>query len=272
MLMALAPSRTALENTVLSFRNPPELIRQLTSEIARDLFVHSQYIRESQFRAIHDRDLQLLFSFYDRRFFEGHLQQALAGRNLTFRLAPRMTRRGGRTTTTLKPSTGEVSYEIAISTGLLFDSFRNNDRDVTVSGVKCANRLEALQRIFEHELVHLIEQLCWESSSCAAARFQNIAGRLFLHQAHTHHLITRRERAANSGIRVGARVTFDFEGERLIGRVNRITKRATVLVEHPQGRMFSDGRSYKIYYLPISWLKPVAHSDDAERRELANAS
>jgi hypothetical protein len=44
--MTLAPSRTALENTVLSLRNPPELIRQLTSEIAMDLFVHSQYIRE----------------------------------------------------------------------------------------------------------------------------------------------------------------------------------------------------------------------------------
>jgi hypothetical protein len=45
-----------------------------------------------------------------------------------------------------------------------------------------------------------------------------------------------------------------------------------VLVEHPNGRPFSDGRIYKIYYVPIGWLQPVAHSDDAERREQANAS
>jgi hypothetical protein len=90
--------------------------------------------------------------------------------------------------------------------------------------------MEALQRIFEHEIVHLIEQLCWGNSDCAAMRFHDIAQRLFLHRAHTHNIITRRERAAESGIRVGSRVAFSFEGQRLAGRVNRITKRVTVLV------------------------------------------
>ena len=33
-----------------------------------------------------------------------------------------------------------------------------------VCGLACANRLEALQRIFEHEMVHLIENL---SRHCA---------------------------------------------------------------------------------------------------------
>ena len=216
--------------------------------------------------------MELVFSFYDKRFFGGLLQRALAGRNLTFRLAPRMTRLGGSTTKTFSPRTGEVSYEIAIATGLLFDSFRSNDRDVAVSGLKCETRLEALQRIFEHELVHLIEQLCWESSNCAASRFQFIARRLFLHQAHTHHLITRRERAADVGIRPGSQVTFVFEGQRLTGRVNRITKRASVLVEHPQGRTYSDGHRYKIYYVPITELNLVTGSDCTERRELASAS
>jgi len=258
MLMTLAPSRSALENTVLSLRHPQELSQQLVGEIAKDLLTHSQYIREPQFRAIHPRDLELLFSFYDKRFFAGLLQRALAGRNLTFRLAPRMTRAGGTTTKTLSRSSGQVSYEIAIATGLLFAGFQDDDRDVTVSGIRCENRLEALQRIFEHELVRLIEQLCWESSNCAASRFQYIARRLFLHQAHTHALITRRERAADSGIRPGARVTFVFEGQRLTGRVNRITKRATVLVQDSAGRKFTDGQRYKPYYVSITDLEPVA--------------
>lgn len=88
-------------------------------------------------------------------------------------------------------------------------------------------------------MVHLAEMLCWGKSDCSAARFQSIAGRLFLHWAHTHNLITRRERAAASGIRVGSRATFLFEGRCLTGRVNRITKRAGVLVEDGEGARYS---------------------------------
>ena len=40
-----------------------------------------------------------------------------------------------------------------------------------------------------------------------------------------------------------------------MGRVNRLTKRATVLVEDPEGERFSDGRSYRRYYVPILQLR-----------------
>ena len=62
---------------------------------------------------------------------------------------------------------------------------------------------------------------------------------LFQHHAHTHSMVTRRERAAEWGIGPGVRVTFECEGRRLMGVVNRITKRATVLVEDPTGRRYS---------------------------------
>jgi hypothetical protein len=168
-----------------------------------------------------------------------------------------MTHAGGKTAR-YRARNGEKSYEIAIASSMLFDGFRQTDRLITVCGLECRDRLEALQRIFEHELVHLAELLCWGDSDCTAARFQDIAARLFLHRAHTHNLITRRERAAASGIRVGSRVIFAFEGRRLTGRVNRITKRATVLVEDPEGVKYSDGLRYKVYYVPIAWLEPAA--------------
>ena len=171
-----------------------------------------------------------------------------------------MTRAGGKTTR-YTTRAGEVSYEISIASSILFDGFGGMDRLVTVCGIECQSRLEALQRIFEHELVHLAEQLCWGSSNCAAERFQAIAGRLFLHRVHTHNLITRRERAAELGIRIGALVTFNFEGRQLTGRVNRITKRATVLVADPDGVSYSDGLRYRIYYVPIACLTSViAHA------------
>ena len=67
--------------------------------------------------------------------------------------------------------------------------------------------------------------------------------------------MTRRERAAEAGIRIGSRVSFIFEGQELTGRVNRITKRATVLVQDPEGSPFSDGSWYKTYYVPLVHLK-----------------
>jgi hypothetical protein len=96
---------------------------------------------------------------------------------------------------------------------------------------------------------------CCAGTDCRGARFEDIARRFFLHEAHTHELITRRERAAEGGIRRGTRVTFPFAGRRLTGVVNRVTKRVTVLVEDPDGVPYSDGRRYKTYYVPIAHLQ-----------------
>ena len=174
-----------------------------------------------------------------------------------------MTRAGGRTTRIAAPR--GALFEIAVATTILFDGFGEDDPEVTVCGLPCANRLEALQRIFEHELVHLAEWLCWDASHCGRARFQGIARRLFLHRAHTHQLITRAERAARAGIGVGSRVTFDHRGRRLTGRVNRITKRATVLVADPRGERWSDGHRYVRYYVPLGALHLAEPGDGPPR-------
>ena len=255
--MTPAPASSELADSVLSFHLPEDSIRQRVRQIQTAALAHSPYMRTADFTSIHPRDLEFLFAAYEDLFFGGRLRSALGGRRLRFRLSPRMTKAGG-TTTRFRLGSGEVSYEIAIACSMLFDGFRENDRRITVCGLECNNRLEALQRIFEHELIHLTEHLCWDRSDCSAARFQDIAGRLFLHRAHTHNLVTRRERAAQSGIRPGTRVTFTFEGRQHQGRVNRITKRATVLVEDPGGLQYSDGFRYKTYYVPISQLQPVA--------------
>jgi hypothetical protein len=176
-----------------------------------------------------------------------------------------MTSAGGATKR-FRSGTGAVSYEISVACGLLFDGFTEEDRCATVCGMECANRLEALQRIFEHELVHLAEQLCWQTSECAADRFQDIAARHFRHCAHTHQLITPRERAADAGISIGHRVSFEFEGQRLVGRVNRVTRRVSVLVEDTSGEKYSNGMRYKKYYVPIGMLEPVTGSTDPRPR------
>jgi hypothetical protein len=257
--MTPASARNALADAVLSFQSPEEAIQQQVRQIHQVVLTHSQYIRAANYTVIHPEDLELLFAAYDKVFFAGHCRLALDGRKLRFRLSPRMTRAGG-TTARFVTAAGETFYEITVASSMLFEGFGKMDRRITVCGLECENRLEALQRIFEHEMVHLIEHLCWQISNCAAPRFQDIARRLFLHRAHTHKLITRRERAAQSGIRVGSSVTFLFEGRPLTGRVNRLTKRATVLVEDPEGESFSDGLRYRRYYVPIVHLQPAAET------------
>lgn len=252
MTPAAASLANALESVAISDEVSLQLFRRVQEELLRD----SRHVRQPDFTSIQVRDLESLFCIYDRLYFAGLLEQALGGQRLSFAFSKRMTRAGGRTTRHRLPS-GEARYEIAIASSMLFDGFRESDRRVTVCGWECASRLDALQRIFEHELVHLAENLCWSHTNCSARRFQRIAANYFRHRVHTHNLVTRRERAAEAGIRPGTRVMFEYDGRRMLGRVNRITKRATVLVEDPQGRAFTDGKRYKVYYVPIAGLSVV---------------
>ena len=105
-------------------------------------------------------------------------------------------------------------------------------------------------------MVHLVEQLRWRETDCAAPRFQSIARRLFGHTQHKHELVTPRERAAQLGFKAGRRVAFDFEGARYEGILRRVTKRATVLVPHPDGRVMSDGNPHHQFYVPLERLMP----------------
>ncbi len=257
-------ARRTLARVLLTSEPGDDRIRSWTRGIGRRLLHESHHIREPDFTEIHVNDLGFLFKAYDGRFLNGLCGIVLGSEGLTFRLSSRMTRAGGKTTRFRYPD-GTRHYEIALGTSIIFDGFRAHDPEVTVCGLCCGDRLEALQRVFEHELVHLVEWLCWDASHCGRERFQGIAARLFGHRSHTHQLITRAERAAGLGLTVGARVTFRYQGKRLHGRVNRITKRATVLVADRAGERWSDGRRYVRYYVPLGDLTavPADPADDA---------
>ena len=252
--MKCGEAQQALERVLTTSDPGAARIRSWTRKIGQRLSEASPYVREPDFTALHPDDLSFLFAAYDARFMDGICGKLLGADGLTFRLSSRMTRAGGKTSRFQCPD-GAISYEIVVATSILFDGFSAGDPKVTVCGLPCRHRLEALQRVFEHELVHLAEWICWNESHCGRNRFQDIAHRLFLHQAHTHQLITRKERAARVGITVGTKVTFRYQGQWLEGRVNRVTKRATVLVEDASGARWSDGHRYVRYYVPIAALR-----------------
>ena len=238
---------------------PREEIAAKTADIYAAMLRESDDLDAGNFGVIHPDDLERMFRLSDEVFFEGQIKALLGKIPLGFRLSKRMTRAAGKTSRFFKRDrNGTVvahRFEIAMSTTLLFQTFRGEERQIAVSGCECRDRLEAMQRVFEHELVHLIEMLVWDKSSCSALRFQTIARHRFGHTRYRHDLVTSRERAESEfGIKPGDRVSFRFEGRHLVGKVNRITKRATVLVEHQQGQHFTDGKRYETYYIPLQHL------------------
>lgn len=258
----LQPYALKLQQTLQELRIEAAERKQTLLEIQKAVLNNSSHMDSVNFRVFHSDDLEFMFRQYDGLFLGDACHSALNGRRLSFRLSPRMTRAGGLTAskTYRNIATGRSweEFEISVSSHLLLQTFRGEERRIRVTGLPCESRLEAMQRIVEHELIHLCERLAWNHSSCRARRFQEIAHRLFGHLEHTHQLVTTAEVAQSSlGIRPGSHVSFIFEGRRLHGIVNRITKRVTVLVPDPCGRPYSDGRIYKRYYVPLAALIAV---------------
>ncbi|NIL97982.1 MAG: hypothetical protein GTO53_09535 [Planctomycetales bacterium] len=228
-----------------------------TQQIHADMLSMSEYIDASNFTCIHRDDLKILFTFYDSRFFEGQIKESLGTVSLHFSLSKRMTKTGGKTVHCLDKASGTQWYEIGVSTTLLFQCFTGDDhRPIRNSGIVCHDRLDALQRVMEHELVHLIEMLLWDKSSCAKPRFHSITLRFFGHTENKHQLITPKEKAiVKYGIKPGVKVRFRFDGVQHKGFVNRINKRATVLVEDRKGVRYSNGKYYVKFYVPVQKLE-----------------
>jgi hypothetical protein len=253
---------TDVQQLIETKKSSPEDIAANTREICDTILRESAYIVGGNFAAIHPNDIEQLFDLYDGQFFDGGCRRLLGDTPLEFRLSKRMTQAGGKAgRRELRDRSGKIvrtEYELAVSTTLLFQTFQEDHRPVVMSGIDCRDRLTALQRVMEHEMTHLVEMLIWVKSSCSATRFQSIANRFFGHTDHRHQLITPRERAFTKfGIKTGDRVSFRIDGQHYVGFVNRITKRATVLVEDEHGEPFSDGKRYTKFYVPVGMLGPV---------------
>ena len=250
---------------LLKIEYGPADAKERHERVRADLMATSRRLRQPNFQIIAAADVKQMYGLYDRHFFDGSLSELVrqrAGDRMTFRLSSRMSRVGGTTTRRLAlrgPNKGQTSYEITLATRLLFHTFVDVSRPVRVCGLMCDDRLRAMQHVFEHELVHLIEYAIWDDSSCAAERFKRLCRRYFAHADTKHDLVTPRERAAVAhGVKVGAAVVFDVDGRKLRGVVNRVTHRATVLVEDPAGARYSNGKRYVKYYVPVSHLEAVS--------------
>ena len=243
------------------------LRRQIGREeiLARQAQIHqhtlalSRVIERPNFQKVANEDLRRMIYLYDEYFFDSRLMPLVEAEGVEFRFSSRMTSSAGKMTTRYPNGReGVRRFSLTLSSTLLFQTFSDVDRRVFVTGRECQDRLEAMQRAAEHELVHLVEILIWNEGECSRPRFQSIANRFFGHTDYRHDLITQSERAARKfNIRVGDSVEFAIDGKKRQGRVNRITRRATVLVPSSSGERFSDGHCYEKYYVPLESLRRI---------------
>lgn len=249
---------------LLVIRNDEETVARRDETIRSQMLSNSPNVRHGNFTAIAPEDLQRLLALYDSHYFGGWLErevQAQSHRPLGLKLSKLMTRAGGKTTRLRRRRHGKTLtiYEIAVAARMLLMSFRDERREVVVCGRRCQDRLAALQRILEHEIIHLCELLAWGKSTCAGKRFKALAAAIFGHDGTKHDLVTPREQAAvQHGLKVGSPVRFTHAGRTYTGRINRIHRRATVLVEDPAGQAYSDGKRYSGFYVPLPALTLVA--------------
>lgn len=255
-----------LARTVERHTFDADAVAVLNHDIHRRLLADSPTLHAANFTSLRSTDLGYLFDEYDRWFFGAAIGASVQPGAISFRVSARMTSAGGKTVRIVtRDHPDQTRYEISVSSTLLYQCFNGDDhRPISVSGVSCRNRLEALQRIMEHELVHVVEGVLWERSNCSAARFRSIASRFFGHRGSTHALITPREHAlVRFGIQPGVRVRFVRDGIPRTGFVNRVTRRVTVLVADKSGNLFTDGQRYATYYVPMDRLEPL----EPDRRE-----
>lgn len=263
-LKPLATAKPTLLALIQETQHDPAALDRMFRQVHETVLRQSAYLDDSSnFTRIGTNDLVRMFDLYDGLLLNGLVRTTVEsqGSKLEFALSRRLTRSGGQTKRT-RPSKSKAfaaaRYEIAVSVPVLFATFSEVDRPIRACGRLCYNRLEALQRIMEHEMLHLAEMLCWDRSNCSAKRFKGLALNIFGHTESHHQMITPQERAiVHFGVKPGARVMFDWEGRRLFGVVNSIRRRVTVLVPSPTGIPYSDGRRYEKFYVPVERLKPV---------------
>lgn len=271
----LSESRVKLDSqsvatAITQVRLSVEEIHLRQRRIHAEMLELSRSMDKPNFTKIDSDDLRRMTMLYDREFFDSQLLSLIGRDRLRFGFSSRMTRVAGKLVTHYstrrkrvfpwtKPKTvDDRKFEMILSSTLLFQAFHDVDRPIVVTGLRCRDRLEAMQRVCEHELVHLLEMFLWNDSSCSGPRFQGVAHRYFGHTEHRHDLITQSERAArNFDIRVGSVVRFRREGKWVDGWVNRITRRATVLVVDARGERFTDGQRYIRFYVPLEKLELV---------------
>lgn len=245
---------------MINIKYSDEEVKKKRKTVTEGLFKESVCIDTEKIIRISVSDLQILYKYYDAVFFNDWFKNNFKGRML-FELSRRMTRSAGITKcpkniSRINPVEVKITICIGVDFFLRFDQLEGSKM---VCGIETNSSLEALQIVFEHELLHALELILFHKSSCKGKRFIGTAKNMFGHTKSHHQMPTNRCIAGEKlGINIGDRVQFVYEEKKLLGVVTNINKRATVMVKSRNGSFFDQyGNRYMKYYVPLGSLGKV---------------
>jgi hypothetical protein len=248
---------TGMDATWLKKTHSPAQLNELDRIALAQIADTAPNLGQPAFARLATADLATVFAAVDQAYHAGMLGKACRapGIRLDFRLSSRMTHTGGTTAFWVARPSGQRRYVITVAPRVIHDSF-GAVNEAVVCGLVCRSMREALLRIMQHESMHLAEFLIWGNSNCSATRFRQLVSGNYGHTESKHRLLSPAQRARIvHAIGPGDQVSFPFQGNELSGRVNRVSRRATVLVPDPQGQRFSDGGRYRRFYVPLTILR-----------------
>ena len=235
-------------------------IKIMRKTVTEGVLKESTNINSCKIKRISVLDLRILYEYYERVFFGNWFKNNFKG-HILYELSRRMTKSAG--ITKCPQNIAQLKQEqvrIIICIGVdFFFKFDHLEGSKNVCGIETHNSLEALQIVFEHELIHAIEFLMFHTSNCNEQRFKDTSKNLFGHTQSHHQMPTNRKIASEKlGINIGDKVQFLFENIRLNGFVSNISKRATVMVVNPNGTFVDkNGIKYMKYYVPLGALEKM---------------
>lgn len=246
--------------SMLKIKYDDTIIKSKRKAVREGLLQESANIKSGTIDCISPLDLRLLYLHYDKIFLKNWFWDNFKGQVL-YELSRRMTKSAGKTKcpkniAQMKPD--EVKIIIAIGVDFFF-KYDQLVGSKNVGGIETHDSLEALQIVFEHELIHVLEFLLFHTSSCNKQRFKDTAKKIFGHTHSHHHMPTNQTVAREKyGINIGDSVQFLFKDRQLTGLIVNITKRATVMVRNPAGVYIDkNGVRYMKYYVPLAGLVKI---------------
>jgi hypothetical protein len=206
------------------------------------------------FTNLKNSDIKKLFDLYDDYFFGGSIMEKInsSGSTIKFTSSPL----GGSTFAgkCIMTKTGmKCDYELRFPSKLFLKLFtqKGSNKLLKTNGIICRNRLECLQLVFEHELVHLIMNL-WnyydksgDLYSSHGKLFQCMTKSLFDHTDYKHELFNEFEEGTEfitkSNAFVGMDVYILVDGKNTYGKITKVNpKNAQIQTEN--------GKVYKSPY------------------------
>lgn len=228
--------------------------------IRKCLISLSQNIECGEIKAISQEDLILLFKLYDKYFFNEYFKNNFKGK-INFSVSNKMTRSAGKmmvpkNLASLKEEVEKYELRIGVNFFFHYDELK---RKKTVNGIETEDALHALLMVFEHELIHFLEFYVYKESNCKKDRFKAIAYNIFGHTDVYHSLPTIKEITGEKfGIKLGDRVCFIHDKNKIVGVVNSINKRASIMVLDKNGDYVDKYKNrYFKYYVPINLLNKI---------------